>query len=52
MEKMLSESGITDTMDSGKGGNLDRAREVLRECDSVMQALIAAKPDLDYDAWR
>jgi DNA-3-methyladenine glycosylase II len=52
MKKMLSESGITDTTDSGKGGDLDRAREVLRSRDPVMHALIDAKPDLDYDAWR
>lgn len=49
---MLSESGITDAMDSGKGGDLDRAREVLRERDPVLHTLIDAKPDLDYGAWR
>ena len=38
--------------DSGTGGGLDRARAALRERDPVMRALIDAKPDLDYDAWR
>ena len=31
---------------------LDEAREFLRAADPVMRALIDAKPDLDYDAWR